>query len=244
VSYKPATPEAEAQPGYKNDADMADRLLRMWSFDVSGNCMEMAVMSAYFAMRNYHAQASELRKGVIKKPGDHAFCLIGVPGNADAYDDEYDTVLEFTHSTLARQTLIVDPWLNTVCPASFYVERATIRLEKWHRDCKRIWWKGWGADKPGFYAPLGLTPDGNRRRAWKTSAAVRRAWSGGVAWPGGSTRRCPKSSARGPSASPSLLRDRHAPRPPRPVGGHPRAGPQKRRQPASGSNLFHHRRLL
>ena len=91
--------------------------------------------------------------GEVQPPGDHAFCLLGVPSKPVVI--EYNTVRDFTKSKLAKKTYIVDPWLNTVCWASRYLEHANMRLQKWQQDCKRISWKGKDGKDPGYHPPLG-----------------------------------------------------------------------------------------
>jgi hypothetical protein len=134
--------------------ELAYHLLHMGSDNVSGNCFEMAVMSAYFAMSKYNASADELRLGSVLPPGDHAFCLIGATKEVRDEED-LDSVNELTGTRLAEVAYIVDPWLNTACKAKYYLMHARQRFQKWHKDCKRISWSGEDGRSPGWYSPLG-----------------------------------------------------------------------------------------
>jgi hypothetical protein len=131
--------------------EMAYHLLHMRN--ASGNCLEMAVLAAFFAVRDYNVNASELMKGSLKPPGDHAFCLIGPAGTVQSL--AFHSVKQFTESPLAAKVFIVDPWLNTACRANQYLMCAKQKLQDWQTDCKRITWNGQRGDTPGWYSPLG-----------------------------------------------------------------------------------------
>src|SRR5262249_6999206 len=61
--------------GTSSYLDDAETLLKMPQDHRSGNCYEMACISAYFALKVYNVPQSHLYIGVLHHPGDHTFCL-------------------------------------------------------------------------------------------------------------------------------------------------------------------------
>lgn len=139
------------QTKYKSDYEMGESVYKSTNQNfAAGNCGEMAAVSAYIAISQGLAQASEVYIGTIGAPGDHVFCAIGPqPSGASV-------------GTMTGSAVIVDPWLNTCCTAGEYFFDAQDKLKKWHRDGKRVLGTGpsgqlgW-ADPGGTYATTFVT---------------------------------------------------------------------------------------
>lgn len=115
------------QTQYANDYLMGEAVFKSTNQTFpAGNCGEMAAVSAYLAISQGLAQASEVHIGTIYSPGDHVFCAIGNQPSGSSV------------GTMTGGALIVDPWLNTVCTAGHYFFDAQEKLKKWHRDGKRV----------------------------------------------------------------------------------------------------------
>jgi hypothetical protein len=115
----------------------------------SGNCMEMAAVSAVIAIDDYHFVPDWLYMGVINPPGDHAFCLLSMrkPG--------WDTPSDMVGGSGGGVAYVIDPWLNTVCPAEEYWAAVQMRVAKWSAAGKRICWSGVDGNHLGWYDPGG-----------------------------------------------------------------------------------------
>jgi hypothetical protein len=112
----------------------------------SGNCMEMAAVSAVIAIDDYHFAPDWLYIVEVGAPGDHAYCLLSmrkptwstpsnmVPGSGPA-------------------GYVIDPWLNTVCEADDYWSAVKFRVNKWAQAGKRIAWGGLNGNNFGWYCP-------------------------------------------------------------------------------------------
>jgi len=136
---------------YDSLVELVDRLLKMPVTDRSGNCMEMAALSAYMVFEGNYAGPSCVYYASIEKPGDHAFCLV-VQGWG--LMPEYSSVSKFTQAPSSRSWFVIDPWLNVVCTADEYLFYAHVMLEKWGIDGKRIAWIH-GTQGRGWYPPIG-----------------------------------------------------------------------------------------
>ncbi len=136
----------------KTNYDMALLLLKMPVTDRSGNCYEMAILSAYYAMKIECLNRSLLYIGSIKDPGDHVFCLVATDKIA-ASRLSYASVNSFTSDNMARAWLVIDPWLNTTCGADDYLNQSGAKLDKWTADGKRVSWTG--SQGSGWYPPGG-----------------------------------------------------------------------------------------
>lgn len=124
--------------------------------EISGNCAEMAWVSAYLAISEYHVEAKSVWIAGILPPGDHMFCLVGpsskptwkTPSDMDSFSGE------------SSSAVVIDPWLHVACHAVNYTEFAARTLKKWHGDGKRVFWMGKSFDgknsataRPGWYDP-------------------------------------------------------------------------------------------
>jgi hypothetical protein len=133
-------------------AELVELLFAMPETDRSGNCQEMAAISAYMVYMGNHAKPDSIYYASITKPGDHAFCL--VRQSWGSLPDAYSSVSEFTHAPSSRWWFVIDPWLNVVCRANEYLFYAHVMLEKWGIEGKRVAWMN-GAQGPGWYPPNG-----------------------------------------------------------------------------------------
>ncbi|WFP50841.1 hypothetical protein PL263_02160 [Methylomonas sp. EFPC3] len=133
--------------------DLAEKLVKMTIADRSGNCGEMAAMSAYYAKKIYNIKRDLLYIGIVYDKGDHAFCLVSQEAIPDSAQD-YASMADFTKLKVAQSWLIIDPWLNTVCYASNYLTKSGEKLEKWASEGKRVAWAE-GSQGAGWYVPNG-----------------------------------------------------------------------------------------
>ena len=113
----------------------------------SGNCMEMAAVSAALAIATYRYAPDCVWGVMIDPPGDHAFCLLS------EHAPQWPNVAAMTSDMGAPGAIVVDPWLNTVCEARGYWAAAQERVAAWSRKGKRIAWTGRYGDKFGWYDP-------------------------------------------------------------------------------------------
>lgn len=133
--------------------ELAENLVKMTIADRSGNCIEMAALSAYYALKINFIRRDLIYIGRLTDPGDHAFCLVSqgaIPSSAL----EYSKLSDCTGSKPAASWLIIDPWLNTVCYANDYLTKSSQKLEKWTAEGKRVYWGG-VEQGPGWYVPNG-----------------------------------------------------------------------------------------
>ena len=122
----------------------------------SGNCGEMACVSSYLAVAQYMASRAKVYLGCVTPPGDHAFCLLAL-SNPPAWRRVRDM-----SGAGESGSYVIDPWLNIACEAGFYGMLAAEKLEKWHRDGKRVSWGGPNDNAPGWYDPVGTYADAFR----------------------------------------------------------------------------------
>ena len=134
--------------------EIAEAVLKMPIGETSGNCVEMAALALYDAFTNYHTNRSLCYWSSISKPGDHCFALISETPIMDMRVRQFGSVRAFTKGPLAREWLVIDPWLNTVCTADHYLEQGGKKLEQWAAQGKRIAWEH-GSVGLGWYAPGG-----------------------------------------------------------------------------------------
>lgn len=119
----------------------------------SGNCGEMAALSAYYALKINFTRRDLLFVGCLGGKGDHAFCLVAQESIASSVI-KYASLAEFISLKAAKSWLMIDPWLNTACYANDYLTQSGNKLEKWAADGKRVSWHG-GSQGPGWYVPNG-----------------------------------------------------------------------------------------
>ncbi|NOV30627.1 hypothetical protein [Methylomonas sp. ZR1] len=139
--------------GSTSHLDLAEKLVKMTIADRSGNCEEMAVLSAYYAKKIYNIKRDLLYICYVHDKGDHAFCLVSQEAIPDSAQD-YASMADFTNRKIAQSWLVIDPWLNTVCYASDYLTKSGEKLEKWASEGKRVAWMN-GSQGPGWYVPNG-----------------------------------------------------------------------------------------
>ncbi len=139
--------------GSNTDYKLAEQLVKMKLVDRSGNCGEMAALSAYYALKIHLIKRDFIYIGSIYDKGDHAFCLIAqAPLKTSELD--FASVKEATELRAAKSWLIIDPWLNTVCNADDYLNKTGTKLDEWAGDGKRVSWHGGSLGK-GWYVPNG-----------------------------------------------------------------------------------------
>lgn len=115
----------------------------------SGNCMEMAAVSAAIAIDEYHFAKDWVYMVTLGSPGDHAFCMLSIR------KPTWATPSDMTSGSSTTVAYVIDPWLNTVCPANDYWTEAQFRVAKWAREGKRKIWGGRSGNKLGWYNPGG-----------------------------------------------------------------------------------------
>jgi len=134
-----------------SDFELAELLRKMPVNDRSGNCGEMAALSALYAWRFYNIRRDRLYIGSISKPGDHVFCLVAPVPVARSFL-HFDSVGDFVASDAVALWAICDPWLNVACGANDYVTNGGQQLDKWQAAGKRVAWddgNGWDWFPPG-----------------------------------------------------------------------------------------------
>jgi len=143
------------QPGVSY-SDYADMLSKMPVSTSSGNCGEMAVLSALSASRDYHIDRSRIYLGWVHAPGDHAFCLI-VPQQIAPSFLNWPSLAGFVHSgSVVADWAICDPWLNVACGVSDYLTKGEQKLNKWAAEGKRISWCLPGQEASSWCSPSGV----------------------------------------------------------------------------------------
>jgi len=115
----------------------------------AGNCMEMAAVAAAIAIDKFHVAPDSVYCAQIGFPGDHSFCLLSEDW------PRWRTVSQMVAGSGDADAYVIDPWLNTACPAQAYWETAWKRLCKWAANGKRIMWSGQGGNSLGWYSPDG-----------------------------------------------------------------------------------------
>jgi hypothetical protein len=140
----------------KTDYQIAELLVKMPVSDRSGNCLEMAVLSNYFAFKREFVRRELLYMMSITAPGDHSCCVISTEPIA-SNRRSYSSVAEFTRDNAARAYLVVDPWLNVVCSGDEYLQMGSSQLDRWSGLGKRVCWSGSQGD--GWYPPGGEYKD-------------------------------------------------------------------------------------
>lgn len=143
--------------GASSDYELATQLVKMQICHRSGNCGEMAALSAYYALKTEFIDRDLIHIGELNDPGDHAFCLIA-PVRINDSNLSFSTVKEFTKSSAAKSWLVIDPWLNVACTADDYLTAGGAKLDKWAADGKRVAWHA-GAQGNGWYVPNGEYKD-------------------------------------------------------------------------------------
>lgn len=116
----------------------------------SGNCMEMAAVSAVIAIDEYRFAPDWVYIASIGRPGDHAFCLLSIR------DPQWANAAAMVPGSTGGVAYVIDPWLNTTCKAQDYWAAAQARVAKWSRDGKRIAWTGVDGQHLGWYDPSGV----------------------------------------------------------------------------------------
>ncbi len=146
--------------------NLAEILVKMTVAHRSGNCGEMAALSAYYVLKSEFLKRELVYIGEVNPPGDHAFCLVSSVKITKSLN--FPSVTAFTQSKSAPSWMIIDPWLNVACSADDYITEGNIKLNKWTGEGKRVAWngsQGWAWYPPsGEYqqafvnAPLVLRP--------------------------------------------------------------------------------------
>jgi hypothetical protein len=152
--YRPSNPDVNRPIGPAGGESFYDFGKRIYdggkrSQFASGNCMEMAAVSAVIAIDDYHFAPDWLYMGVVNPPGDHAFCLLSMR------KPRWGTPTDMVSGSSNGAAYIIDPWLNTVCPADDYWTAVQLRVAKWAADGKRIAWGGLDGNHLGWYSPGG-----------------------------------------------------------------------------------------
>ena len=144
VAHRPA--------GATSYYNLAELVIKMPVTDRSGNCGEMAALSAYYALKTEFIKRERIFIGSVTNPGDHAFCLVSQAEITKTLT--FASVTEFTKSKAAPSWMIIDPWLNVAGPASTYITEGGKKLDKWTAEGKRVAWHA-GSKGPNWYAPNG-----------------------------------------------------------------------------------------
>ena len=142
----------------KNYYNLAQNVIKMKIDHRSGNCRHMAALSVYYLIADKLIKPDLIYIGRLKRPGDHAFCLVSTERMGEQV--EFSSVSDLASSGSAPSWTIVDPWLNVACRANDYVTKVYQKLDKWTADGKRI---SWGGGKEGF--PDWYVPNGEYREA-------------------------------------------------------------------------------
>lgn len=108
----------------------------------TGNCLEMACLSAHYAYWEYGIDKRFLYIADFDSPGDHAFCLVTEKKGIADDDADFNSVADLMKEGERKGWLIIDPWLNVCCRTKFYIDKANEKLEKWGGAGKRISWTG------------------------------------------------------------------------------------------------------
>jgi hypothetical protein len=133
---------------------------------ISGNCMEMAFVSAYLAIKDYNVSPRAVWFVSIGAPGDHAFCLVG-PSSKPAWRTVKDMETVSVESVTA---VVIDPWLHVASLVMSYPTFAQQTLKKWHTAGKRVFWSGADYDGSEASAREGwYDPDGTYARSFLVS---------------------------------------------------------------------------
>jgi len=137
-------------------------ILKMPVAQRAGNCMEMAEVAGYYAIKKHNFPARAVYIAMMDEPGDHAFCLISTEpvtstdiGSRRGGAVTFRSVMRFVASPAAAGSMIVDPWLNTVCKGSDYLKQAGTKLEKWSGDGKRVYWQSPSQRRATWHNPSG-----------------------------------------------------------------------------------------
>jgi len=129
---------------------IAQQLIHSSVSERSGNCFEMAILSAYYAWSFYHIDRSRIYIAGVLAPGDHAFCLIA-PVQIAPSCLQFGSVTDFVDSGSVVKWAICDPWLNVACGASDYLTNGGQKLDKWAAEGKLIGWNGRWSEADGLY---------------------------------------------------------------------------------------------
>lgn len=134
--------------------NIAKWVLNMPTGETGGNCIEMAALADYLAIKEVHIPRWLCYWCSLMPPGDHCFAMVAESPIMDTRMLAFASVEGFTKAPWAKTWLVIDPWLNTVCTANHYLEEGGSRLEKWAADGKRVAWHH-GSEGPGWYPPGG-----------------------------------------------------------------------------------------
>jgi hypothetical protein len=134
----------------RSNAEWAEALLKMPTDHRSGNCHQMAVVAAYWALNSYHVDRNHIFIAQLRGKGDHAFCLL----STRASSLQCASLRAFIQCPAARVSKLIDPWLNVVCRADQYEIYGWKQLGSWGRQGKRVSWLH-GAQGEGWYHPNG-----------------------------------------------------------------------------------------
>lgn len=137
----------------KTAVDYGKMLWYVPSATLCGNCTEMACMAAYLVAD----EDSSCKIWIVSTdgPGDHVFCAVG-PGTGWKVNMQFEDILDKD-----RKIIIIDPWANSCCMATDYMEVFEIKMAEWALGGKRI------ADGGNSW----VVPDANYIKKIKASTA-------------------------------------------------------------------------
>lgn len=128
--------------------DYGKMLWNVTAAELCGNCTEMACMAAHFVSE----EDSTCNIWIVSTdgPGDHVFCAIG-PGTGWKSGMPLEGILDKD-----RKIIIIDPWANTCCKASDYMNSFERKMAEWLVSGKRISAGGssWVQPGPDYIAKI------------------------------------------------------------------------------------------
>lgn len=114
----------------------------------SGNCFEMAILSAESALREYSVPHDQIFICTVSRPGDHVFCLIGSGITKKYFNNVSDLC-----SAGYIDNIIIDPWLNISTKRCNYTSMVSLKLDAWAGQGKRLYWEK--DNRAGWFSPVG-----------------------------------------------------------------------------------------
>jgi hypothetical protein len=138
---------------YETYEQLAEALIKMPPAHRSGNCLEMAVLSARWVKERRYADPVRMYIVRVQKPGDHVFFLVEEYEGYKKLKGEYRQLSQFVASRAAPTCTIIDPWLHVACTGDKYLVESGKTLQKWASTGKRVYWEG--PRGPGWYPPIG-----------------------------------------------------------------------------------------
>lgn len=105
----------------------------------TGNCLDHSLYVFYYLVENYQKVADCFGHPVniqiieLTKPGDHLFVVVNQ--NPSGPDGSH---FPAHMASCNRDAWVCDAWANIICPAWFYPQRWSEKMEKWSRNGKRL----------------------------------------------------------------------------------------------------------